>query len=136
MGRNDEFHASYRGSHEPHSGAPLHEMTGQGTIYPEDFYSSSGPQNYGGHSPSGKAAVRFAQGYRGKPDKPVTIYRAVPKGVTRINAGDWVAIHPSYAHQHGESNLNNDYTLLSKTVPAKHIINPGDSPEEFGYHPS
>jgi hypothetical protein len=110
-------------------------MTGSGEIYPEDFYSDKGPRYYGGHSDIGMADVRTAQGYRGQPDKPVTIYRAVPHHIDEINSGDWVSINREYARQHGESNLEGKFKLIKKTVPAGHIRNPGDSPSEFGYFP-
>ena len=135
MARNDEFSLGYQGGHTPHDGAPLHDMSSEG-YYPEDFYGSKGPHIYGGHSDIGMQDVRTAQGYRGQPEKPVTIYRAVPKGVKDINPGDWVAINRQYAQEHGESHLDNKFHILRKTVPAKHIVNPGDSPSEFGYHPN
>lgn len=137
MSRNDEFDTGYRGHHQVSEdwGAPLHDLTGGGTIYPEDVYSDKGPHIYGGYSEIGRADVKLAQTYRGKPDHPVNIYRAVPKGVKDINPGDWVAINRDYAKWHGESNLGNKFTILKKTVPAKHIINPGDSPSEWGYFP-
>ena len=119
-------------------GAPLHDMTGGGTVYPEDFYSEKGPRYYGGHSQVGMADVRTAQAYRGQPDKPVTIYRAVGKHITDINPGDWVTINREYAKEHGEGTVTNQhggYHILTKVVPARHVRNPGDSPSEFGYFP-
>ena len=119
-------------------GAPLHDMTGGGQVYPEDFYSDKGPHYYGGHSGVGMADVRTAHTYRGQPDKPVTIYRAVAKHITEINPGDWVAINRQYAKEHGEGTVTSQhggYHIIKKTVPAKHLRNPGDSPSEFGYFP-
>lgn len=133
----NEEQFGYRINHRPDKewGAPLHDMTGGGNIYPEDFYSEEGPRFYGGHSREGRDDVLKAQSYRGQPDKPVTIYRAVPKHVKEINPGDWVTINKGYAHYHGAGPLGGDYHILSKVVPAKHVINPGDSPSEFGYFP-
>jgi hypothetical protein len=135
MGRRDNFDDSYRINHRPTYGAPLHDMTGNGEIYPEDFYSENGPRYYGA-SQIGRDDVITAQSYRGQPDKPVTIYRAVPRHVNEINPGDWVTINKGYAHLHGASALQGDYHVLEKTVPARHIINPGDSPSEWGYYPN
>lgn len=51
----------------------------------------------------------------------------------KINDGDWVALDIRYAKQHGESNLNNKYKVLSKTVNAKNVYNEGNSIQEWGY---
>jgi len=50
----------------------------------------------------------------------------------RINDGDWVTINPAYAREHGKSNLNNNYRVLTKTVSAKNLFNEGDI-NEWGY---
>ena len=39
---------------------------------------------------------------KGKPNKKVKVYRAVPKGVTEINSGDWLTLSKEYAKMHGE----------------------------------
>lgn len=51
-----------------------------------------------------------------------------------INDGDWVTISKDYAKQHGISNLNNSYRILSKTVLAKQLFSDGNSLQEFGYN--
>jgi hypothetical protein len=53
----------------------------------------------------------------------------------KINPGDWVTPFLWYAKQHGESNLNNNFIILSKTVFAKDIYNEG-SLLEWGYDPA
>jgi hypothetical protein len=53
----------------------------------------------------------------------------------KINNGDWVSINKDYAVEHGKSNLNNDFKVLTKTVPAKHLYTFGDSVHEWGYDP-
>jgi len=74
--------------------------------------------------------------FRGNPDADVKIYRAIPKDVpSALNAGDWVTTSRKYAKQHGESNLNNEYKIISKTVKAKDIFTNGDSIFEWGYNP-
>ena len=51
----------------------------------------------------------------------------------KINSGDWVTINPAYAKQHGISNLNGKFKILTKTVPAKNLYTNGDSIHEWGY---
>lgn len=73
---------SYRGSHTapgPDFGAPLHDLTGGGQMYPADVYSSKAAQFYGGGVPYDQKAFSIAQQFKDKPDAFVTIYRAVPK---------------------------------------------------------
>jgi hypothetical protein len=53
---------------------------------------------------------------------------------TKINTGDWVTINPTYAKEHGFSNLNNKYRVLSKTVTAKELFTDGNSIHEWGYN--
>lgn len=58
-----------------------------------------------------------------------------PQQISSINAGDWVTPSRSYAVDHGESALNGDYRILSKSVPASHLFTEGNSLSEFGYNP-
>lgn len=51
----------------------------------------------------------------------------------RINNNDWVTINRAYAIEHGESNLNNQYKILSKQVKASELFTDGNSIHEFGY---
>ena len=60
------------------SGAPGHDLTGGGEIYPDDIYSSNGARFYGDGSPMDNETMRIAQSLRGSPNADVTIYRAVP----------------------------------------------------------
>jgi hypothetical protein len=50
-----------------------------------------------------------------------------------INNNDWVTINRAYAKEHGESNLNNQYKILSKQVKASELFTDGNSIHEFGY---
>ncbi len=52
---------------------------------------------------------------------------------TKINSGDWVTINPAYAKEHGKSNLNNKYKVLTKTVSAKNLFTDGNDIHEWGY---
>lgn len=126
----------YQTGHQPTpEGAPLHDLTGNGEVYPGDVYSDKGNRYYGG--PGQEASYNKAVSYRGKPDAPVTIYRAVPKHVSSINPGDWVTLDRSYAKGHGEAHLGGKpYKILSMTVPARHVRTPGDSFNEWGYYPN
>lgn len=58
-----------------------------------------------------------------------------PQQITAINAGDWVTPSRSYAVEHGESALNGEYRILSKSIPASHLFTEGNSLSEFGYNP-
>jgi len=132
---------SYRGSHsapDPDYGAPLHDLTGGGQMYPADVYSEKAAQYYGsGNRRADLEAFNLAKRVRGNPDAEVTMYRAVPKNadISAINAGDWVTLSKDYAKTHGESVLGNDYKILSQKVKAKDLWTNADSIQEFGYQP-
>jgi hypothetical protein len=121
------------------SGAPLHDLTGGGTVYPDDIYSSKATQYYGtGDTALDRKTMRLIQNYKDNPDAPVVIYRAVSKEIpenAKINAGDWVTINPDYAKMHGESTLNGEYRIIKQQVKAKDIYTNGDSIHEFGFDP-
>jgi hypothetical protein len=131
----------YRGSHRapgPDFGAPLHDLTGGGQMYPADVYSTKAAQYYGtGYPKADREAFALAQRVRGNPDAEITMYRAVPKNekITNINAGDWVSLSKDYAQTHGESVLQGDYKILSQKVKAKDLWTNADSIHEFGYQP-
>ena len=127
----------YRGNHKapnPSYGAQLHDLT---TLLPDDIYSKNAVQYYGtGDRKLDKASVDVIHGMRDKPDGEVTVYRAVPKGVKDINAGDWVSINKDYAASHGDAWVENgQYDVIEKKVPASELWTTGDSIHEWGYHP-
>jgi hypothetical protein len=98
-----------------------------------DFYER--PNIYTTGMPQAdKESVSALMAIRGKPNKPVTIYRAVPEGADTINPGDWVTMSPTYAKQHLLSNLEAGH-VISKTIPAGDLWFDGDSINEFGYDP-
>ena len=130
---------TYHGQHSApgrDSSAPLHDLTANG-IYPDDFYDRNGMQHYSRDNPGLYYSVF---GYKGRPKARVVIYRAVPKDLPRaekkINPGDWVTLNRRYAVEHGRTSLKNNYSILSKTVFARHLFTDGDSLEEWGYDPS
>lgn len=53
----------------------------------------------------------------------------------KLNKGDWVTINRAYAVEHGESNLNNRYKILTKTVKASQLFTDGNSIHEWGFDP-
>lgn len=84
--------------------------------------------------PGSQGSIRQIIDAQGNPSKSVTIYRAVPKGADPvIRDGDWVTISREYAEQHGMSNVNGVYDILSATVQAQDIWTDGNSVNEFGY---
>lgn len=131
----------YRGSHTapgPDFGAPLHDLTGGGQMYPADVYSPKAAQYYGtGYAKADKEAFDLARRVKGNPDAEVTMYRAVPnsKDISEINVGDWVTLSQDYAKNHGDSVFQGDYKILKKKVKAKDLWTNADSIHEFGYHP-
>lgn len=64
-----------------------------------------------------------------------TVYRAVPKGFGyTIHDGDWVTLSRTYAENHGARNFGEDnYEILTLTVPMGMIWWDGESLDEFGY---
>jgi len=133
------FMPDYSGEHRAPQrdyGAPLDNLK---DVYPDDVYGPKGALYYGHASgdATDKAAIRILQSARNKPDAPVKVFRAIPKGIqsNEINPGDWITTIKSYAVQHGEGPLGGDYKILEKTVPAGDLYTNGDSIFEFGYDP-
>ena len=117
--------------------APLHDLTANG-IYPKDVYSDKGERIYGtGHRGGLDAkAHELIREMQGKPDAKIEVFRAIPSDAKGgINRGDWVTPFKEYAEEHGESNLNGDYKIVSETVSADDIFTEGNSWLEWGYDP-
>ena len=136
----DVVEEGYQGQHAAptkDSGAPLWNLK---ETYPDDFYSSNGARYYGDGADEARdrMIVSQMQGMKNRPDKMVTIYRAVPKDVPTkeaLNMGDWVTLDRQYAKEHGEGALNNDYKIVKKSVKARDLFTNGDSIYEMGYDP-
>lgn len=78
---------SYGITHRPSGseGAPAHDLTGGGKVYPDDVYSAKGPQyygHYGQNHPMDVETFSVLSSLRGKPNAKITIYRAVPEGTS------------------------------------------------------
>lgn len=119
----------------PDYGAPAYDLT---EMYPDDVYGMMGRQYYGtGNDRVDNAAYSVVQSLKGRPNAPVTIYRAVDASVpdAKIRPGDWVTTVRSYAKEHGESTLRGQYKIVQKKVYARDIYTSGDSWAEWGYHP-
>ena len=98
------------------------------------FYKN--PKVYGsGYAQADKESRAAIVSIQGKPNAPVTIYRAVPESVDKINPGDWVTLSPTYAKEHLRSNVSGG-KILSQVIPAKDLWFDGNSVNEFGYDPT
>lgn len=104
-------------------------------MFGEDIYSRDALQYFGTGERSDRAALAAIQKARRNPEATITVYRAVPSNVqdTHIRNGDWVALTPEYAREHGERTLDGDYRIIRETVAAGELYGNGDSIHEFGY---
>jgi phage portal protein BeeE len=142
-GGGDESGDDYRGNHRApgrDSGAPLHDVTGNGEYYPDDIYGPKAVRLYNtgsGNKEMDAKSIKIIQSLRGKPDAEVTIYRAVPKDTDgKINPGDWVTINRDYAVTHGEGPLRGEYRIMELKVRASDVFTSADSIHEYGYDPA
>ena len=107
------------------------------SMYPKDFYEKS--HHYvSGAEPGSHESLDVVHRVRGKRHAYVTVYRAIPHGFkgAKINEGDWVTPSREYAREHGRSNLNSKYRIISVKAKAGHLFTDGNSINEWGYHPS
>jgi hypothetical protein len=132
------FESDYRGVHRAASRDPEYNNSGDNPtdIYPEDIYGANGARYYGDSRPEDAGSISVIRSMKGKPNKKITIYRAVPSGVTKINPGDWVTISKGYAEDHGYRYVGDDYQVISKEVKASEIHTAGESIHEWGYNPN
>lgn len=116
------------------AGAPLHDLT-VNDVYPKDVYQTL--HQYKDHNPGDDYSLAAIRKYKGKPDASVMIYRAVPKGVTTINPGDFVTLAKEYAKNHAYK-LEDDGSngvVIKMTVKANQLYTDGNSINEWGYNP-
>ena len=125
----------YRGQH----GAPSTETARMdnvvGDVYPDDFYDLKTQVRYYGTGDNAldRATLSIVNRMRGKPDASVTIFRAVPKNVAEIHAGDWVTPLKRYAEQHAAG--EEGWHVIERKVSARELFTQGDSIHEWGWHP-
>lgn len=128
---------TYRISHRAPGrgdGAPLYDLT---QTYPCDVYTH--PHYYSDRHPGDAESFRVILAARCKPSKLVTIYRAVPRGVTTIHPGDWVTLSRRYALDHARGWVAHhegiDGDVISMKVRADQLFTEGNSLNEWGYDP-
>jgi len=129
---NEDQFGAYRGNHQPNpSGYQMHEAE---KAYP-DVHEH--PEYYDFDAPGYARSLRDIRRAHGDPEAGMNIYRAAPKGVTRINEGDWVTTSREYAQQHGKhpTDPKQDMPVISRHVKAKDLRAPGDDVNEWGYFP-
>lgn len=129
---------SYRIDHTAPSKEGMNTPDNLSDVYPDDIYDPNVAGRYYGHGGGAKRmdddSARLLSEMREQPNKEVEIYRAVPKGVTDINPGDWITINKDYAHSHGGSWVDDgNYDVISKKVKVKDIATDGNSIHEWGY---
>lgn len=127
-----EATAAYRGFHQAPGGedddftAPMHDVR---DMMPHAYEH---PEWYANHDAESRRQIVRA---KGKPDLPVSIYRALPDTHHEISDGDWVSTSAAYARQHGESNLSphTPWHVVRATVPARQLFSEGNALPEWGY---
>ena len=135
-GMNSDYHGLHRPNPE---GPPAHNLL-EGDFAPADIYTH--PHftfDIRGNSEiqqASKESVAKLLEIKGKPNQPITIYRAAPKGA-EINPGDWVSLSKKYASLHSRhpTDPSLDGPVVSKQVLPSEVRWDGNDPNEFGYFP-
>lgn len=134
----------YRTWHTAPLGDDYNLMNISKTWLPEDFidnpsqYAMTQSEKFSARLIASLLDMQHRYDARGKGEivHPV-IYRAVPvadnANETTIRNGDWVTLNRDYAVQHGKSNLNGKFRILSQVVPLTSLFWNGDSADELGY---
>ncbi|WP_294203161.1 hypothetical protein [uncultured Chryseobacterium sp.] len=126
----NEYRLGHGAPNRDNGDAALHDLT---DIYGDDIYSSKAVQYFGtGNQKMSKDSIDIIQKVQNNPDAEVTVYRAVPKNVNKINNGDWITINKQYAIDHGINHLNGEYKILEEKVKASQIFTDGNSIHEQG----
>lgn len=112
---------------------PMYDVS---NMFP-DMYTDNAYKYYSGYGLDDAAVINQIKYVHNKPNRLIKIYRAVPNiddaESFKINNGDWVTTSKLYAKQHGESNLYNNYKILTKTVKVSQLYTDGNSIFEWGY---
>lgn len=123
----------YRGQHQPDpDGVPMHEAE---TAFP-DVYAH--PEYYHFGSAAYDRSLSLITRVKGDPGARVTVYRAVPPGVERINPGDWVTPSREYAELHAaqDDDPANDWPVVKRNVKARELLTEGNDVNEWGWFPT
>lgn len=142
-GEGDQFQKieddySYRMGHQirkDESSSTLDDLL-KNDIAPSDIYT--GMKYYADLTKKDyQESAKVINQVKGKPDAMVTIYRAVPKGVTKINKGDWVTLSKTYAKHHGMHHEDSklDMPVISMKVKASDVVWDANDINEFAYIP-
>ncbi len=131
------FQEDYRGMHtapmNQEGNASLVDVT---QIFGDDILGPQARQYFGtGDDKMDRATIRTIQSAARSPEKPITIYRAVPDGVTDINAGDWVTVNRAYAALHSGW-IDGKSAIIEMQVLPSEVFTDGNSIHEWGYDPS
>jgi hypothetical protein len=104
-GRKGALRIDYGGEHLPpgrEDGAPLHDLTGAGSVYPDDVYSHNAVRYYGtGEEALDRQSFAIAHSIKNKPNAHVSIYRAVPDDITTTEKIAKLERHKAYVMKHG-----------------------------------
>jgi len=135
LNENLDYKYDHRMTKKEGQYATLDDMT-KNELVDNDFYTHM-HYYYNHNNIIDKQSAQIIKNYHNKPEQLVTIYRAVPKGITTINPGDWVTINKQYAIEHGlhhtDSKLNKP--VISMKVAAKYVVWDGNDVNEFAYFP-
>ncbi|MCF7791189.1 MAG: hypothetical protein K9M56_04240 [Victivallales bacterium] len=109
----------------------LSDMTKSGELVPDDFYTH--PYYYADTADkAAQESLRVIRQTKGKPEKTITIYRALPEKYNEFNPGDWITLSKTYAQDEVQRHGGH---VISKKVKAKEIIWDGNDVNEFAYYP-
>lgn len=107
---------------------------------PSDYFGPMGARYYGYDDVEGRESATAVRNItralkEGQKNIKITVYRAVPKDVgnTKLKNGDWITLSKSYAKVHGESNLEDNYKIISQKVPISEVWWDGNDIREWGY---
>ncbi len=107
---------------------------------PSDYFDTVGARYYGYDDKEGIESATAVRNIiralkEGQKNIKITVYRAVPKDVgnTKLKNGDWITLSKSYAKAHGESNLEDNYKIISQKVPISEVWWDGNDIREWGY---
>jgi hypothetical protein len=131
-----QFITEYHGEHESpckESGAPLHNLSG---VYPDDIYSADGVRHYGDGTSMDHFSMSIIHSAKNKPRQKISIYRAVPKVLSKDEKISELQSHKAHILKYGKIPRNVDTTLNQNDYYDKisdelnNLQNSPDTPEE------